>query len=413
MTTGPFRPTRRVVTTGLAALGAVAPFNIGRAQAKPLRIGTLLPKSGIQAFIGQSCQKGVELAQELLPQLGYEQKIEVMAADFESNPDIARSRAERLIADGADLLIGPFDSGAAMAISQVTEQKKIPFVVNIAAVPQLTEQGYKTVFRIFPTSVDIVKNGLSGMKTLFQTVGKTPQTAVFMCINDTYGQSNRAAIDKLAPTLDLPFKIVDTIMYDPAARDLSVEVAKARATNADILMLVSRLNDAILIVREMVKQRWEPQGIISPGSPGMYEEQFFKALGKNANFSIIVVPWYNPRSAPSRAISAAFPKMFPNDSLPGHIFNIGFTFEAMMVAADAARRAGSTQGEALIAALRQTDIENRVMIGGPIRFDEKGQNLNVASAVLQNTNLRPTVVLPRDVAEAAPVFPVPGWGQRG
>ncbi|MFX8758749.1 hypothetical protein ABTM54_19105, partial [Acinetobacter baumannii] len=92
-------------------------------------------------------------------------------------------RAERLIADGADLLIGPFDSGAAMAISQVTEQKKIPFVVNIAAVPQLTEQGYKTVFRIFPTSVDIVKNGLTGMKTLFQTVGKTPQTAVFMCIN--------------------------------------------------------------------------------------------------------------------------------------------------------------------------------------------------------------------------------------
>ncbi|MFX6846189.1 hypothetical protein ABTH17_19080, partial [Acinetobacter baumannii] len=88
-----------------------------------------------------------------------------------------------------------------------------------------------------------------------------------------------------------------------------------------------------------------------------------------------------------------FPKMFPNESLPGHIFNIGFTFEAMMVAADAARRAGSTQGEALIAALRQTNIENRVMIGGPIRFDDKGQNLNVASAVLQNTNLRPTVVL--------------------
>ncbi|MFX8984305.1 hypothetical protein ABTN17_20115, partial [Acinetobacter baumannii] len=65
MTTGPFRPTRRVVTTGLAALGAVAPFSIGRAQAKPLRIGTLLPKSGIQAFIGQSCQKGIDLAQEL------------------------------------------------------------------------------------------------------------------------------------------------------------------------------------------------------------------------------------------------------------------------------------------------------------------------------------------------------------
>ncbi|MFX8036209.1 hypothetical protein ABTK80_21830, partial [Acinetobacter baumannii] len=74
---------------------------------------------------------------------------------------------------------------------------------------------------------------------------------------------------------DMPFKILDTIAYDPAARDLSVEVAKAKATNAELLMVVSRLNDAILLVREMVKQRWEPMGIMSPGSPGMYEAQFF------------------------------------------------------------------------------------------------------------------------------------------
>ena len=45
----------------------------------------------------------------------------------------------------------------------------------------------------------------------------------------------------------MPYKIVETISYDPAARDLSVEISKAKATGADALLMVSRLNDAILL----------------------------------------------------------------------------------------------------------------------------------------------------------------------
>jgi branched-chain amino acid transport system substrate-binding protein len=45
----------------------------------------------------------------------------------------------------------------------------------------------------------------------------------------------------------LPFKLLDTISYDPAAKDFSVEVAKAKTTKADFLLLVSRLNDAIVL----------------------------------------------------------------------------------------------------------------------------------------------------------------------
>lgn len=85
-------------------------------------------------------------------------------------------------------------------------------------------------------------------------------------------------INVLFPKLDLPFQIVETIANDPKARDLSVEAAKP-----DIVMTVTRLNDAILLVREMVKQQFDCMGIISSGSPGMYERQFAKALGKYPN----------------------------------------------------------------------------------------------------------------------------------
>ena len=84
------------------------------------------------------------------------------------------------------------------------------------------------------------------------------------------------------PKFNMPYKIVDTIAYDPTARDLSVEVSKAKATGADALLMVSRLNDAILITRELVKQRWSPMGVLSMG-PGWYEDQYLKTLGKLAD----------------------------------------------------------------------------------------------------------------------------------
>ena len=387
---------------------------IVRAQPKKLKVGVLLPRSGVQAFIGQSCQLGADISPALIRDM-YGVDIELMNADTETNVEVARSRAEKLINDGAQVLVGPFDSGAAGAIAQVAEQRKIPFVINIAAAPQITEQGYKYTFRNFPTAVDLIRNGLALFRDLFQATSVAPRTAVFMHVNDTFGQSMAKGIAGILPRLDfLPFKVVDTISYDPAARDLSVEVAKAKATNADFIMLVSRLNDAILLVRELVKQRWSPQAIMSPGSPGMYEAQFFKALGnKYSDYCISNVPWYNPNAALTRRVEAAFRKQFPKENLMFHALNVGFTYEAMMIAADAFKRAGSADGTALADAIRKTDIAERMMVGGPIRFDAKGQNTQIASACIQNRNGQPVVVLPKSAAQMAPVFPVPGWQARG
>ena len=412
--------TRRQVALGAVAggtlLAAPAPLRYAAAQlpgTTPLKIGVILPKSGPQAFLGQSCQRGADIAQDLLNELGYGIKLDIMSYDSESNVDLARSRAEKAIADGAQVLTGNFDSGGTSAIAQVAEQKGVPFVINIAAAPPITEQGYKFVFRNFPTSVHLVTNGLSLMKDLFAATGKTPKSAVFMHINDTFGQANKGAIDKLFPTLNMPFKILDTIAYDPAAKDLSVEVAKAKASGAEMLMLVSRLNDAMLLVREMVKQRWEPMGIVSPGSPGMYEAQFFETLGKYSEFCVSNVPWYNPKSEVAKKVVAAFKKKFPKDNLAGNIFNVGFTFEAIMIAADAYKRGKSAHGNAMIEQIRSTSIKEHVMIGGPIQFDAKGQNVGIKSAAVQNQKRQPVVVLPVEAAEAKPVFPMPGWNAAG
>jgi branched-chain amino acid transport system substrate-binding protein len=403
---------RRHFNKTVAAAGvvsALAPFGIVRAQATKLKIGVILPRSGVQGLIGQSCQKGADLAPGVIKEmLGVD--IELMNADWESNVDTARTRAERLIQEGAHVLVGPFDSGAATAIAQVAEQRGVPFVINIAAAPPITEQGYKFVFRNFQTAGDIVRNGLALMGDLFRATNVAPRTAVYMHVNDTFGQAMSGGIRAILPSqTQLPFKIVETISYDPAAKDLTVEVGKAKSTNADFLLLVCRLNDAIILRREMVKQRWNPMGVISPGSPGMYEEQFSKSLGKLGDYCISNVPWYNPNAPLTKVVEKAFLKQNPKDKLVFHGLNAGFTFEAILIAADAFKRARSTDPKTLADAIRQTNITSKMMLGGPIKFNAKGQVEGIGSACLQNLNQVPTVVLPTAAATAKPVFPMPGY----
>ena len=150
-------------------------------------------------------------------------------------------------------------------------------------------------------------------------------------------------------------------------------------------------------------------GMIGPGNPGMYEAQFFAALGKLSEYCVSNVPWYDPKAALTKAIEPAFVKAYPKDKLMFHALNVGFTVEALMVAADAYKRAKATDGRRLAEAIRQTNLTSRMMLGGPIKFNAKGQVEGIQSACIQNLNMRPTVVLPAASAEAKPVFPVPGY----
>jgi branched-chain amino acid transport system substrate-binding protein len=161
----------------------------------------------------------------------------------------------------------------------------------------------------------------------------------------------------------------------------------------------------------MVKQRWNPMGIISPGSPGLYEEQYTKALGKYADYAICNTVWYNPKSNMTKTVEREFKKLFPKDELHFHGTNAGYTYDAIMIAADAFRRAKTTDAKTLADAIRQTDIPvaNRMSLGGPIKFNPKGQVEGNLSAAIQNLNGKPTVTLPAEFAEAKVVFPSPDY----
>jgi branched-chain amino acid transport system substrate-binding protein len=400
---------RRGLLAGAAATAATfAAPAILRAQGGALKVGVLLPRSGIQAGIGQDCQRGANIAPAILKLMGLPD-LTLMNGDTESNVDTARARAEQLIGEGAQLLIGAFDSGQTTAIAQVAEQKGIPLVINIAAAPPITEQGYKFVFRNFPTAPMILGDAFADQKEIFAVTGAAPKTVVFMHVNDTYGTSMAKGIGAVMPKFDMPYTIAEEIAYDPAARDLSVEVAKAKAANAEALLVVSRLNDAMLLTRELVKQRWTPQAIMSMG-PGWYEDQYIKTLGKLSDGPISFAPWYDPHKKLTPVLEAALAKADPGVNLnTNHVF----TFEALLVAADAYKRAGSADPKALADAIRTTNITDNASIGPGIQFNAKGQNDKVRDGAFQNRGGKLVTLAPAAAANGKPEWPLPSYQSRG
>src|SRR5262244_2022097 len=360
------RVTRRSFAAGAGVVGllaASASLDFARAQGGPLKVGVLLPRSGAQAGIGQDCQRGVELASPIFKELGLPE-LAILNADTET---------------------------------------------NIEAAPQITEQGYKFVFRNFPTAAMILSDAFANQKELFEATGVAPKSVVFMHVNDTFGTAMARDLPGLLPKFNVPYKIVEQIAYDPTARDLSVEVAKAKATGAEALLMVSRLNDAILITRELVKQRWSPMAVLSMG-PGWYEDQYLKTLGKLSDGPMSFVPWYDPHKKLAQQLEAALAKAYPGINLnTNHVF----TFEALLVAADAYKRALSSEAKALADAIRTTNITDNVSIGPGIQFNDKGQNDKLKNAAIQNRGGKLLTIAPKTASNAKPELPMSPYDRRG
>ncbi len=398
---------RRLLASAAASTMLLAAPAIVRAQGGALKVGVLLPRSGAQAGIGQDCHRGVEIANSIFKSIGLPE-LQIMNADTETNVEVARARAEKLISDGAQLLVGAFDSGQTTAIAQVAEQKGIPFVINIAPATPITEQACKFVFRNFSPAPMILGDAFANQKEIFAASGKEPKSVVYLHVNDTFGTAMSKAVPSVLPRFNMPYKIVELIAYDPTARDLSIEVSKAKASGAEALMVTSRLNDAILLTRELVKQRWSPMGVLSMG-PGWYEDQYLKTLGKLSDGPISLVPWYDPNKKLSKQLEATLAKAHPGINLnTNHIY----TFEALLVAADAFKRAKSTDPKALADAIRATNITDNVSTGPGIQFNAKGQNDKLKNSAIQNRAGKLVTIAPKAASNATAEWPMKPYNRR-
>ena len=112
----------------------------------------------------------------------------------------------------------------------------------------------------------------------------------------------------------------------------------------------------------------------------------------------------------STVLEAAVTKKYPEINLnTNHVY----TFEALLVAADAYKRAGSADPKALADAIRATNITDNVSIGPGIQFNDKGQNDKLKNAAIQNRGGKLLTIAPQTASNAKPELPMSPYDRRG
>jgi branched-chain amino acid transport system substrate-binding protein len=406
-------------TLGGVAMAAALPSSL-RAQPKVFKIGVVHPVTGPLAEPGQACRLGAQMATEAINAAGGIKavggmRLELLLGDTQTKPEVGRTEAERVISQGAQMLLGSFDSGSTAAMVPVAQQRRIPFLVDIAAADPITanvakavregQQKVQYVYRNFPTGSSFGRRAVQYFTEIFKEAGVSPKRVVLMYCNDLFGQNQSRGFVAAHTAANPSWEIVETIPWPEPPSDLSTEVSRAKAAKPDVIAPITRPASAQILLPEIRKQRIEIMGIVSPGSPGLYEAGQIAALKEDLEHVLSSVPWANFKNPKTAAVAEEYRKRSAGKTFDT---NSGYSYDAVLIIADVLERAKSTDSEAIVDALKKTNLTMGLMqYGGPIVFNELGDNPNAIPTMIQILGGKPVAVWPKDAALQKFVFPRP------
>ena len=407
----------RAAVTGAAVLGCPLPL---RAQAKTFKVGVIHPVTGPLAEPGQACRLGAQISADAINAAGGIKslggmKLELLLGDTQTKPEVGRSEAERVVNQGAQMLMGSFDSGSTAAMVPVAQQRRVPFLVDIAAADPITanvakavkegQQKVQYVYRNFPTGSSFGRKAVQYFTEIFKETNASPKRIVLMYCNDLFGQNNARGFQAAHAAAKPPWDIVESIAWPEPPQDLSTEVARAKAQKPDIIAPITRPASAQTLLPELRKQRVEVLAIMGPGSPGLYESGQIAILKEDLEHVMVSNPWPNFKHPRTQALAAEYQKRSGGKTLDA---NSGYPYDGMQLIADILERVKSTDPDAIVEAIKHTSFTGGLMqYAGPIVFNELGDNANAVTTMTQILGQRAVAVWPKDAATAKFVFPRP------
>jgi branched-chain amino acid transport system substrate-binding protein len=269
----------RILATGLALAFVLGTTALAQ---EPVKIGFVTELTGPWSFFGTSCVAGLKLAELQINPAG-KRKIEFITIDNQTRPDQALAASRNLdVQSKVIALSGPTSSDTALAMNGYAEQNKVPFVVPVAAFPQLTKPGTRYTFRIEP---DAAGWGYA----IAQFVAKQKPSAKVAVIYSDFALMRAIVAGLKYQASKAGLKIEPEILFPQGTSDATVQAAQVRATNPDYVVVIgaggfdSTLTNQLLDIGIRTDQIIHPFGITTQvknwgkRSVGSYYGTFFDA----------------------------------------------------------------------------------------------------------------------------------------
>jgi branched-chain amino acid transport system substrate-binding protein len=387
---------------GTAAALLLPPRRAGAQRASRLKVGVILPAAGPQAEISRT---GAEIAAELLMRRGRPVALRFASA---GGGDAADRAAARLAEDGVELLLSACGEGETAAMLAVCERRGLPLIASAANEPSLTDRGARMIVRTAPTTSQLLGRGFGLLRDLHQGAGiALPRRLALVYGEDDSGALLRTTLAAVLPATLPPVESLAEIALPAGAEAREGMLARLREAAAEVIMVEAAPSLAAACVAAIMADGVRPAGMVAFGFSGLAAQDVVSLPHGAGEGHVTFAPWADPRSpvtAEVRALHARRSATVPFAVAQGEL---ALMVDSLLLASEAAARYPGARGPALAAALRGSVLAQKMLRGPPIRFDQRGQNTALPSVALQNRGGVPLVVLPRDWAEAEPIWPNP------
>ena len=326
-----------------------APAPAATAQAPAgdtVKIGFLGALTGDVAMFGKPTLDGMKMAAEEINAAGgvLGKKIEIVEADNRGDKQEGASVTQKLISrDAVTAIVGDPTTGITKVAAPIAQKAGVVLLSAGATGPGVVEIG-DFIFR--DTLLDSI--AIPAVMDYFANTLKFKNVAIITSDNNDYSvglsQTFRDAAAKV-PSI----KIVADEKVKDGDKDFSAQITNIKSKKPDVILFSGYYTEGALIMKEARKQ-----GLKAPmfGGDGLFSPKFIELGGPAVEGSMSALGFSTEQATPATAKFIEAYKAKNNGAEPGLFDAQGY--DAVMLLADAMKRANSVDPKVFKDALAQT-----------------------------------------------------------
>ncbi len=343
---------------GIAGLSMVGMSAQAQTSGDVIRIGFITDLSGLYADIdGPAGAEAIRMAIADAGGAVAGKKIELLVADHQNKPDVAAAKArEWFDTQGVDMLVGGTNSGTALAMAKVAQEKKKLFIAIGAGTSALTNEqcnaytvhyAYDTVALAKGTGGAVVKAG--GKSWYFLTADYAFGASL---------QNDTANVVKAAGGT-----VVGAVKHPLSASDFSSFLLQAQGSKAQILGLANAGGDTINAIKAAnefgITKSMKLAGLL------VFINDIHSLGLKSTQGMYLTDSWYWNKDAETRTWSRKFFEKLKR--MPSSLQAADYS--AALQYLQAVKATGTDDADKVLAQMKKTKINDVFAKGGYIRDD--------------------------------------------
>ena len=365
-----------VIAAALAVFGcsqkeeakpAPAPAPVAAAPVAPpvkpevtVQLGHVAPLTGPQAHLGKDNENGARMAVDELNTKaleigGAKVKFVLVPEDDQADPKQGTIVAQKLVDAKVNGVIGHLNSGTTIPASKIYFDAGIPQISGSATNPKYTQQGFSTTFRVMAN--DVQQGKVLGDYAAKQMAGKT-----IAIIDDrtAYGQGLADEVEKAVKADG--GKVVAREFTNDKATDFAAILTKIKSKKADVVFYGGMDAQGGPMAKQMKSLGVKAKFLTGDGG---CTPEFIKLAGAASEGQYCSLPGVPLDQMPGgKAFGDAFNAKYGQIQLYAP-----YVYDAVMVMADAMKRADSVESAKFLPEIGKTDYQG---VTAKIQFDDKG-----------------------------------------